>query len=99
MRKIKRSELLPAGIVFIGGGSNTSNIEELSKSILKLPATIGTTEIFGNVKTKLRDSAWFVTLGLILGSQDIDGYSEGSFRNFWKEIKSAIKSSVKQLMP
>lgn len=99
LKKIKRSELLPAGIVFIGGGSNTSNIEELSKSILKLPTNIGATEIFGNAKTKLRDSSWFTALGLIISSRDNDAYIEGSFANLFKEIKSAIKSSVKQLMP
>ena len=34
LKKIKRAELLPAGIVFIGGGSNTPGVEELSKSAL-----------------------------------------------------------------
>ncbi len=99
LKKIKRSELLPAGIVFVGGGANTPNIEELSKSILKLPTSIGTTGIFGNTKTKLRDSSWFVALGLIIGSKDFNAYAEGSFTNLFKEIKGAIKSSIKQLMP
>jgi len=54
LKKIKRSELLPAGVVFVGGGASTRGLEELSKSTLKLPSSIGTTEIFGNLKTKLR---------------------------------------------
>ena len=101
LKKMKRSGLLPAGIVFVGGGSNISGLEELSKLILKLPACLGTTDMFGNTKTKLRDSAWFTALGLVVSSRDTDGYSDGksSFINLLKDFKKTIKSSIKQLMP
>jgi cell division protein FtsA len=99
LKKIKRNGLLPAGIIFVGGGSNISELTELSKSILKLPASRGTTEIFGNLKTKLRDSSWFTVLGLIVSSRDNNDHSEGSFKNLLKDVKNTIKSSIKQLMP
>ena len=99
LKKIKRNELLPAGIIFTGGGSIVGGVEELSKLTLKLPASLGTTEIFGNLKTKLRDSSWFTALGLVISGRDNNGYSEGSFRNLFKDLKNTIKSSVKQLMP
>ncbi len=99
LKKIKRSELLPAGIVFIGGGSNTAGLEELSKSTLKLPSKIGLTEIFGNTKTKLRDQAWFVAIGLLVSPKGSESYGGGSFSNMWKDVKNTIKSSIKQLMP
>ncbi len=99
LKKIKRNGLLPAGIVFVGGAASTPGLSELSKSVLKLPASIGTTDIFGNLKTKLRDSSWFTALGLLISSRDNDGYSEGSLKNLFKNIKNAIKSSIKQLMP
>lgn len=99
LKKIKRNGLLPAGIIFVGGGANILGLEELSKSILKLPANRGTTEIFGNLKTKLRDSSWFTALGLVISGRDNNGYSEGSFRNLFKDLKNTIKSSIKQLMP
>ena len=95
----KRNELLPAGIVFVGGGASIWGLEELSKSILKLPASLGTTEIFGNLKTKLRDSSWFTALGLVISGRDNNGYSEGSFKNLFKDLKNTIKSSIRQLMP
>ncbi len=98
-KKIKRNELLPAGIVFVGGSVNIARLEELSKSALKLPSSLGTTDIFGNLKTKLRDSSWFTALGLIISSRDANGYSEGSFINLLKDLKNALKSSIKQLMP
>ena len=99
LKKIKRNELLPAGIVFIGGGANVARLEELSKSFLKLPSKIGSTEMFGNAKTKLRDPSYFVTLGLVTSSKDENKYIEGSFSNIFKDLKNSIKSITKQLMP
>jgi cell division ATPase FtsA len=90
---------LPAGIVFVGGGANTPLLAELSKSILKLPSSIGSTEIFGSTKTKLRDPAYFNVLGLLVSSKDNGNYSENSFQNFFKDLKNTIKSSLKQLLP
>jgi cell division protein FtsA len=99
LKKIKRSELLPAGIVFVGGGANIPGLAELSKSVSKLPSGLGNTEIFGNNKTKLRDSAWFTALGLLTAGKEGGNYSESSFKNLFKDLKNAIKSSIKQLMP
>ncbi len=99
LKKIKRNELLPAGMVFVGGGASIFGLEELSKSVLKLPSSLGTSEIFGNSKTKLRDSCWYTALGLVTASRDNNGYSDGTFRNLFKDLKNTIKSSVKQLMP
>ena len=99
LKKIKRNELLPAGMVFVGGSANIAGLEELSKSTLKLPASLGTTDMFGNLKTKLRDSSWFTALGLIMSSRNNNGYSEGSLKNLFKDLKNTIKSSIKQLMP
>jgi len=99
LKKIKRNELLPAGIVFVGGGASIPGLEELSKSALKLPSSLGTSEIFGNSKTKLRDSSWFTALGLVTAGRDNNDYSGGTFKNLFKDLKNTIKSSVKQLMP
>ncbi len=98
LKKIKRNELLPAGVVFIGGGANIGMLEEFSKSALKLPSGIGATEIFGNIKTKLRDPSWFTVLGLIV-SDDNNSYSGNSFQILLKNLKRVLKSNVKQLMP
>lgn len=97
LKKVKRNELLPAGIVWIGGGSSITKLEELSKSVLKLPSRIGQTDIFGNTKTKLRDPSWFTVLGLI--TEDKNEYTNNSFSNILKDVKNAIKSMTKQLMP
>lgn len=98
-KKIKRSELLPAGVVWVGGGANISPLLELSKVTLKLPASLGTTELFGNSKTKLRDSSWFAALGVAISGKDNGNYPNNPFSNLLKDLKKAIKSSFKQLMP
>lgn len=98
-KKIKRSELLPAGIIFIGGGSKIPQLEELAKENLKLPSKIGSTDIFGNLKTKLKDPSYFVALGLIMYSKNKENYVEESFNTIFKDIKSSIRSGLKQLMP
>lgn len=98
LKKIKRSELLPAGIVFVGGGANVKKIEEFSKAALRLPSKAGTTEIFGTTKTKLRDPAWFNVLGLLAAEQESESYG-GSFGGVFQDFKNTIKSSIKQLMP
>ncbi len=99
LKKIKRNGLLPAGIVFIGGGANTPGLLELSRNILKLPASLGSIDMFGNTKTKLRDSSYFNALGLAIFNKDNNNYSRGSFSNLFRDLKNALKSSIKQLMP
>ncbi|MEK7564134.1 MAG: cell division protein FtsA [Patescibacteria group bacterium] len=99
LKKIKRSELLPAGIVFVGGGSNVARLAELSKATLRLPATVGSTEIFGNTKTKLRDRSWLAATSLLVSGRDNNEYNDNSLSNLFKDLKNTIKSGIKQLMP
>lgn len=99
LKKIKRNELLPAGVVFIGGSANIPSLEEFSKTALKLPSRVGATEIFGNIKTKLRDPAWFTALGLLMSDEENTFHPEGIWRDFWNKLKKVLKSNVKQLMP
>ncbi|MCI0542253.1 cell division protein FtsA [bacterium] len=47
LKKIDRSELLPAGIVLTGGGSDIDQIADLAKTALKIPSRIGYPS-FGN---------------------------------------------------
>ena len=99
LKKIKRNELLPAGIIWIGGGANLEKLEELSKSTLMLPSRIGNDDFFGNAKTKLRDPAWFTALGLIIYDKIDIKNSRGSFFGIFQDMKNTIKSITKQFLP
>jgi len=100
LKKIKRNGLLPAGVIFTGGGSAYPMLEHLSKETLNLPTRIGGGEFFGNTKTKLRDSSWFVALGLCLMSNDNpNGAPSGSFDTLVKGLKNSLKGIFKQLLP
>ncbi len=98
LKKIKRNELLPGGIVFIGGGSNTNNLLEKAKNNLKLPASIGQTQIFGTMKTKLKNNSWFTVIGLLFTTKE-KITEDNAFNNFFKDLKNTIKSHLKQFMP
>lgn len=99
LKKIKRNELLPAGVSFIGGGALISPLVELSKSELSLPSRVGTNEMFGNIKTKLKDPSWFVALGLLMSKKTGTEYQNSSGGNLLKDFKNTIKSITRQLLP
>jgi cell division protein FtsA len=50
LKKIKRSGLLPAGVIVLGGGSHTPIIESMAKEALHLPCRIGLPEAFAGAK-------------------------------------------------
>ncbi len=99
LKKIKRSGLLPAGIIFIGGGSATVGLEKLSKEALHLPSQVGIKDFFGNTKTKLRDSSWFVALGLCFTNKDSQNGNPSSFPKILNDVKTGLRSMFKQLLP
>ncbi|MDD3662407.1 MAG: cell division FtsA domain-containing protein, partial [Candidatus Pacebacteria bacterium] len=101
LKKIRRSELLPAGIIFTGGGSYLSNIEELAKEHLKLPVRVGPVDTNINNKLKIRDSSWYTAFGLALS--DSFDYAENNpqsgIKDNLKQIKDFFKSIFSQLLP
>ena len=68
LKKIGRNALLPAGIIFTGGGSSIPGLKEHAEQALKLPATIGAITFGGTDKLRGKDATWAVAYGLaILG--------------------------------
>jgi cell division ATPase FtsA len=99
LKKIKRSGLLPAGVVILGGGSHLSVIEELGKDELRLPCRIGTPEAFNNTKNKIRDTSWFPVLGLTILGKNTPFQSSGNVMEFFTRFKKSVTNLLKQLMP
>jgi len=100
LKRIKRNELLPAGVIITGGGSHISNIEEIAKRELKLPARVGPSDPSINNKLKIRDGSWYTTFGLTLYLNDKNIKEKDSEENdIFKKIKSSFKSVLSQLLP
>ncbi len=100
LKKIGRNGLLPAGIVITGGGSGLSNIEEIAKAALRLPARIGFIHMGLQEKQSFRDTTWAVAYGLcVFGThtnEDIPLNTSGQFIS--KTWKAAI-NWLKQFLP
>lgn len=97
LKKVGRSGLLPAGILMTGGGSGISEIEEVAKISLKLPAQIAHMPFDGNAHG-MRNSAWTVAYGLcILGFTQGDEPSLGI--KIARRTKNNIVAWIKQFLP
>lgn len=101
LKRLRRSELLPAGIIITGGGAHIQKIEELARTSLKLPARIGPVDASINNKFKIRDATWYTAFGLALSGRD--NSDSNSMRNSIgdnvKEVKGFFKSIFSQLLP
>jgi cell division protein FtsA len=101
LKRLKRNELLPAGIILTGGGSLVKNIEEIAKYQLKLPAKVGPIDYLFINKFKVRDNSWYSALALALSGNDelVNSSSTNSAKENFKEIAKFFKSILSQLRP
>ena len=101
LKRLRRNELLPAGIIFTGGGSYINKIEELAKTQLKLPVRTGPIDSSINSKLKIRDASWYTAFGLALSS--VEDHREETIKNLMgdnlKQVKGFFKSIFSQLLP
>jgi cell division protein FtsA len=101
LKRLKRFELLPAGIIITGGGSAINNIEEIARNQLKLPVRVGPIDYSLNNKFKIRDNSWYTALGLALSTSDefSNDQISNSVGGNMTELKKFFKSIFSQLLP
>ncbi len=100
LKKIKRSGLLPAGVLIVGRGSLINGIEAFAKEVMRLPAKV-ITETSGPL-AELPDSSWYTAYGLInnnLQSENELEIQEQKDENALSNIKKAWKNLLHQLLP
>lgn len=79
LRAVERSGLLPAGVLFVGGGARLDGFIELAKRELRLPATLGYPMDLTSLSDKVNDLACATAIGLVAwGARR--GVSEGGGR-------------------
>jgi cell division protein FtsA len=95
LKKIRKDNMLPAGIVLTGGGSSTQGILDVAKQTLNLPARVATLELGKNTKT--RDASWAVAYSLCIigGSDSEDSASIGIV----KQSKKTVLDWLSQFLP
>ncbi len=95
LKKIKRDGLLPAGAIFTGGGANVSNITEVAKEVLSLPAKVINLDIGKFMRSK--NISWSVAYGLCVWGAT---YSEDNTPiGIVKHTKNNLLSWFKQFIP
>ncbi len=102
LKKIKRSGLLPGGVIVTGGGSPYPFIEDLGKEILRLPTKMANQDIWTNENIKLKDASWLVSLGLTITNtlDSFESFDEKTgVSGFFDQFKKMWKSMIEQLLP
>jgi len=98
LKKIGKSELLPAGVILTGGGSAVQTAADLAKAVLKLPSRPANLEGSAGAKWQLRDSSWAVAYGLTIWGLSEGGEFEPNehhsmgdfFKNIWRWFKKFL---------
>lgn len=105
LKKVERSGMLPAGVVFVGGGAKMPGLLTLAKSRLRLPANLGVpTARFMSAIEAVNDLSFATALGLVLWGDEANQDTGGRFGNIFSRFRSggltsSIKSWFKSLIP
>jgi cell division protein FtsA len=98
LAKIKKSRLLPAGIVFSGGGSHIANINEYAKQELRLPSEeVSLNKISKKTKRSLRVPNQFSVAYGLCSSDSGRNISRRKFS--FKKLRMNISDFISQIMP
>ncbi len=98
LKKIKKNRLLPAGIIFTGGGSHIENLNEYAKQELRLPS-----EGFHLTRTSKKSkrtiqvpNQYSIAYGLCISESGHQHFSVGfSF----KKVRQTLDYWINQIMP
>ncbi len=102
LKRIGKSELLPAGALLTGGGSSLHTVPDVAKLILKLPARIASLSESTATKMQLSDGIWSVAYGLtVWGFTSGEGieHNEASSFSDLKDTFKGIARYLKKFLP
>jgi len=101
-KKIDRSGMLPAGVIFVGGGSDLVGLVEAAKKKLKLPAAIGVAKNINVVIDKVKNPDFLIALGLVMWGDNIndgDSSSSGKIKKNLNGLLDKTKGFFNRIIP
>jgi len=94
-KKIDRSGMLPAGVMFVGGGACLDSLVEAAKKKLRLPAALGQAKNVNVVIDKVKNPEFLTALGLVIWGSHTEG--EGMNNNKFSKSLGGIFEKTKGL--
>ena len=100
-KRIDRSGMLPAGIIFVGGGADLDGLVEASKKKLRLPAALGVAKNINVIIDKVKSPEFLTALGLVIwGSHlDITSSGNGGLKKNLRGLLEKTKGLWNKIMP
>jgi cell division protein FtsA len=101
LRKIQRSGMLPAGVVFTGAGAKLPGLVELAKKVLRLPANLGYPLNVVSVTDKVNDLGFATAVGLVKWGSEMQGKAHGQKAGAKKigDFFGRLKKGLSDLIP
>ncbi len=101
LRKIQRSGMLPAGVVFTGAGAKLPGLVELAKKVLRLPANLGYPLNAVSVTDKVNDLGFATAVGLVKWGSEMQGRAHGKRAGGKKigDFFGRLKKGLSDLIP
>jgi len=99
LKKIKKDELLPGGIILTGGGSSLQTVSDLAKAVLRLPSRVASLTDNSTSQLQIKDGSWAVAYGLTVWGFTQGGELEQPSDSSFGELFSGIWGWVKKFLP
>lgn len=97
---IDRSGMLPAGVMFVGGGANLDGLVEAAKKKLRLPAAVGQVKNINVVIDKVKNPEFLTALGLVIwGSHGSSDESSSGLSKSLGGLLEKTKGLFSKIMP
>jgi len=97
---IERSGMLPAGVIFVGGGALLDGLVESAKKKLRLPAAVGMAKNINVVIDKVKNPEFLTALGLVIwGSNSEEDQSGGKIKKNLGGILEKTRSIFSKILP
>ncbi len=100
-KKIDRSGMLPAGVVFVGSGAELTGLVDLAKRKLRLPACLGVSRNISVVIDRVKTPEFLTSLGLVVwGSHNSsEGGNSNNIRKNLAGVFGKAKNFFQKIIP